>query len=91
MCEDANRERDAIVNELVDLEKQLSDKVQALVAKQIECDRLVQQASDAKDKKAPPLVDDAMAKEMVMLKREVTTKNALNKAMQANWAQPYKK
>jgi hypothetical protein len=83
MCEDADRERDAIAEELVDAEMQLSEKVQALVAKQTEWDRLTQQASDTKDEEAPSMVDDAIAKEMAKLKREVTAKNALNTTMQA--------
>jgi hypothetical protein len=68
MCEDADWEQDPIANKLVDLVKQLSDKVQALVVKLTECDRLAQPASNTKDEEASPLVDDAIAKEMVKLK-----------------------
>jgi hypothetical protein len=42
---------------------------------------LAQPASNTKDEEASPLVDDAIAKEMVKLKWEVTTKNTLNKMM----------
>jgi hypothetical protein len=86
MCEDADRERNAIADELVNLEKQLSHKVHTLLAKRMECDRLVEQASDTKDKEAPPLLDDAIAREMAKLKQKVTAKNALNKTMQATLA-----
>jgi hypothetical protein len=51
------------------------------VAKQVECDRLAQQASDVKDEEVPPLVNDAIAKEMAKLKRQVTAKIALNNMM----------
>jgi hypothetical protein len=53
---------------LFDLGKQLSDKIQALVAKQTQCDRLAQHASDTKDEEAIPLVDAAIAWEMAKLK-----------------------
>jgi hypothetical protein len=46
MCKDANREQDAIADERVEFVKQLSDMEQALMAKQAERDRLVQQASN---------------------------------------------
>jgi hypothetical protein len=36
---DADREQDAIADKLVDLEKQLWDRLQALVVKQPECDK----------------------------------------------------
>jgi hypothetical protein len=49
----------------------------------MECERLVQQASDAKDEEAAHLVEHASAKEMAKLKRSVTAKNPLNKTMQA--------
>jgi hypothetical protein len=86
LCEDADQERDTITEGLANLEKKLYNKEQALVAKQAECGRLAQpqQASDdVTDQAAPPLVDDATARELAKLKREVTVKNALNKSMQA--------
>jgi hypothetical protein len=83
MCENADRERDAVADELVESQSQLDGKVQALMAKQAVCDRLAQHASDdMKEDAVPLLFDDATAKEMVKLKREITAKNALNKSMQ---------
>jgi hypothetical protein len=80
MCENAARERNAVANELVDLQKQLDDTMQALAAKQAECDSMAEHPSDdITDNAVPHLFDDATAKEMVKLKGEVTAKNALNK------------
>jgi hypothetical protein len=68
MRENADRERDAVSDELVDLQRQRHDKVQALAAKQAKCDRLAQHTSDdIKDDAVPLLFDDATAKEMVKL------------------------
>jgi GTPase involved in cell partitioning and DNA repair len=67
MCEDPDQERNAIAHELVDIEKQLSDKEMVVVVKQAECARLAQQASDVKGEEAPPLVNDAIRKEMAKL------------------------
>lgn len=84
MCKNADRERDAVGDKLVDLQSQLDDKAQALAAKQAECDRLVQPASDdIKDSTVPLLFDGATVKEMVRLKREITAKNAFNKSIEA--------
>jgi hypothetical protein len=44
------------------------------MVKQVECERLRQQASNVKAEKAPPLDNDAIVKEMAKLKREVTAK-----------------
>jgi hypothetical protein len=83
MCENADRERDTVADELVESQSQLDGKVQALMAKQAVCDRLAQHASDdIKEDAVPLLFDDATATEMVKLKREITAKNALNKSMQ---------
>jgi hypothetical protein len=83
MYENADRERDAVTNELVDLQSQLDNMVQALVVNQAECDRLAQHASnDIKDDVVQLLFDDATAKEMVKSKREITAKNIPNKSMQ---------
>jgi chromosome segregation ATPase len=83
MYENADREWDAVADELVDLQSQLDNMVQALAANQAECDRLAQHASnDIKDDVVPLLFDDATTKEMVKLKREITAKNMLNKSMQ---------
>ena len=58
--------------------------MQALAAKQAECDRLAHHASDdINDDSVPLLLEYATAKEMVKLKREITTNNALNQSMQA--------
>jgi hypothetical protein len=84
MRENADRERDALSDELVDLRRQLDDSVLALTVKWAECDRMAQHASDnIKDDAVPLLFDDATAKEMVKLKREISTNNVLNKSMQA--------
>jgi len=40
MCENADREQDTVADELVDSQKQLDNKVQALTVKQMECDSL---------------------------------------------------
>jgi hypothetical protein len=82
MCVNADREWDVVTDELVDLQWQLSNKVQAFTAKQVGCDSVAQHASyDIKDDAVPLLLDDATAKEMVKLKREITAKHALNKSM----------
>jgi hypothetical protein len=84
MCENADREPNAVTDELVDSQWHLDDKVQALAAKQAGCDRLAQHASDdIKDDAVPLLFDDATAMEMVKLKREITAKNVLYKLMQS--------
>jgi hypothetical protein len=83
MYENADWERDAVADELVDLQSQLDNMVQALAANQAESDRLAQHASnEIKDDVIQLLFDDATAKEMVKLKREITAKNMLNKSMQ---------
>ena len=84
MFEHSDLEQDAVADELVDLQKQLDDKVQAPVAKQAECYRSAQHASDdIKDNAPPLLVDDATANETVKLKQVITAKKALSKSMQA--------
>jgi hypothetical protein len=45
MFNDVYEERDAIIEEYVALERQLDNMVWALVAKQVECDRSVQEVS----------------------------------------------
>lgn len=81
--ENADREWDAVADELVDLLKLLDDKVQALVVKQAEWDRLAQHASyDFQGNTMLFLVDDATEKEMVKLEREIAGKNGLIKSRQ---------
>jgi len=83
-CENADREEDAGTDELDHLQKLLDDKVLAFMGQYVECNSVVQQASDdMTDDAVPLLVDAATLKEMVKLKWEIALKNSLGKSIQA--------
>jgi len=87
MCDSAYLQWDAVADELVDLQKQLDDKVQALMVKPAECNRLAQHASNVtKGNAVPHLADDTTAKKMAKLNREITAKNALSKTIHVTLA-----
>ena len=84
MSENAHRAQDEVADELVHILKELDDFMEAIVAKQAECDRLVQPASnDIKYNSVPSLFDDVTPKEMVKQTQETTTKDALSMLMHA--------
>jgi dGTP triphosphohydrolase len=89
MWKNANWEWDAITYEVVDLEKQLYDKEQALLANQGKCRKLVQQAFDVKNEETPHLVEDALKKEIAKLKQEVTPNTCSMGQCKPKWTQPY--
>jgi len=84
MSENAHRAQDEVADELVHILKELDDFMEAIVAKQAECDRLVQPASnDIKYNSVPSLFDDVTPKEKVKQTQETTTKDALSMLMHA--------
>jgi len=84
MCQNVDREWDAVADEHVNLLRKQNDKVQTFAVKLAECDSLAQYASDdIKDNAVSLLFDGATAKKMVKLKRQITARTVLNKSMQA--------